>query len=264
MSSTSQPPSFFIGWDVGGWNCDRNGKSRDAIVILDANRDIVGLPWRGNLRTTINEVENTCDWLESLFLLCETNLPAEHQRSIMAIDAPLGFSKAFMQLVTSLESEELIGQSDTNPYLFRHTEQFLFDHGLKPLSAVKDMIGSQATKGMHALARFAPKVAQCGIWDGSDMLTAIEAYPSACKDSVLFQELLKRYLLSECGDPPIRQWSGGIDHQDKLDALTCALIAHAFTFQPDALAHPTESIPMTEGWIWVPKDALRNDVLGMC
>ncbi|OGS95008.1 MAG: hypothetical protein A3H31_05665 [Gallionellales bacterium RIFCSPLOWO2_02_FULL_57_47] len=257
MSGILQPPSFFIGWDVGGWNCDKNDRSRDAIVILDANRDIVGRPWRGNLRTTINEAENTCDWLESLFLLCETNLPAEHKRTIMAIDAPLGFSEAFTQLVIRLECEALIGQSDTNPYLFRHTEQFLFDHGLRPLSAIKDMIGSQATKGMHVLARFAPQVAQCGAWTDGDILTAIEAYPSACKDSALFQELLKRYLLAERIEPPMRQWSGGIDHQDKLDALTCALIAYAFTFQPDTLAHPAEPIPITEGWIWAPKDALR-------
>ena len=257
MSGTSQPPSFFIGWDVGGWNCDKNGRSRDAIVILDASRNIVGRPWRGNLRTTINEADNTSDWLKSLFLLCETNLPAEHKRTIMAIDAPLGFSEAFAQLVTRLECKAPIGQSDTNPYLFRLTEQFLFDHCLKPLSAIKDMIGSQATKGMHALARFAPQKEQCGVWSDGDMLTVIEAYPSACKDSALFQELLKQYLLAVCIEPPKKQWSGGIDHQDKLDALTCALIAYAYTLQPDTLAHPTESIPITEGWIWVPKDALR-------
>jgi len=37
-------------WSIGGWNCDKNQNSRDAIVILDANHEIVGTPWRGNLR----------------------------------------------------------------------------------------------------------------------------------------------------------------------------------------------------------------------
>jgi len=46
--------SFFIGWDVGGWNCDKNAKSRDAIVIFDEDLHIVGAPWRGNLRQAIN------------------------------------------------------------------------------------------------------------------------------------------------------------------------------------------------------------------
>ncbi len=44
------PSSYFVGWDVGAWNCDKNGTSRDAIVILDEQRVIVGEPWRGNLR----------------------------------------------------------------------------------------------------------------------------------------------------------------------------------------------------------------------
>ena len=35
----------FIGWDVGGWNCDRNSKSRDALVVLDASGEtLAGAP----------------------------------------------------------------------------------------------------------------------------------------------------------------------------------------------------------------------------
>ena len=44
MKPATAPPSFFIGWDVGGWNCDKNGKSRDAIVVLDSTPTIVGKP----------------------------------------------------------------------------------------------------------------------------------------------------------------------------------------------------------------------------
>ena len=54
MSIGMQAPAFFIGWDVGGWNCDNNGENHDAIVTLDAGLGIVGKPWRGNLRTRIN------------------------------------------------------------------------------------------------------------------------------------------------------------------------------------------------------------------
>ena len=45
MSGPAAAKQFFIGWDVGGWNCDRNRSSRDAIVILDTERRIVGTPW---------------------------------------------------------------------------------------------------------------------------------------------------------------------------------------------------------------------------
>lgn len=40
----------FICWDVGAWYCDKNHKRRDAILILDESRAVVGRSWRGNLR----------------------------------------------------------------------------------------------------------------------------------------------------------------------------------------------------------------------
>lgn len=241
-------PQFFIGWDVGGWNCDKNPESRDAIVILDSNLAITGTPWRGNLREAINGAATTLEWLEQLFALCKTNLPTNAQ-AILAIDTPLGFSEAFRRLVTQWNCEEPIGKSATNPYLFRETERFLFENGLKPLSPIKDMIGSQATKGIHVLAKFAPRRVQCGVWSDGHILTAIEAYPSACKDnkSPTIQDLRQQY--ESC-------WNKHLKHQDEKDALTCALIGYLFVTQPDALAYPKESTSRLEGWIWVPKDTL--------
>jgi hypothetical protein len=260
-NTAPMPISFYIGWDVGGWNCDTNRNSRDAIVILDDKRSIIGTPWRGNLRLTINKSDTTRSWLEALFAHCQADLPdTDSMQVVLAIDTPLGFSEAFTRLLARDGFDNNIGQSDTNPYLFRQTERFLFDHGLKPLSPVKDMIGSQATKGMHVLAKFTPMMAQCGVWKNDATLIVIEAYPSACKQSPFFQKLLGRYVIGERTDPPGRLWVEQIDHQDKLDALTCALIAHTFKFHRDALAHPPDLIPLTEGWIWVPYDALQHDV----
>lgn len=48
--------------------------------------------------------------------------------------------------------------------MFHKTERHPFAAGLRPLSAVKDMIGSQASKGMHVLARFARSPVRCGVW----------------------------------------------------------------------------------------------------
>jgi hypothetical protein len=141
----------------------------------------------------------------------------------------------------------------------RLPERFLFNRGLTPLSPIKDMIGSQATKGIHVLAKFAPQVMQCGVWSDSDCLTAIEAYPSACKTSAFIQNWLLQYEMGECMDPAGRPWIESLDHQDKRDALICALIAHAFTFSPGTLAAPLASIDSAEGWIWVPKDAFQTD-----
>lgn len=251
MNQPHLAPSFYIGWDVGGWNCDKNGKSRDAIVILDPDLQIVGKPWRGNLRTTINAATGSDAFIRALFALCSA--PADFAlgaeatqpqapRITLAIDTPLGFSQAFVGLVTGLHSVEPIGQSNTNPYLFRHTERFLFEHGLTPLSAVKDMIGSQATKGMHALAKFARHRTSCGVWTDNRHLVAVEAYPSACKTSQAMAML--------------RQGYPELDHEDKTDALTCALVTYLFDQRREALAPPDASVPPGEGWIWVPGDVL--------
>ena len=55
MNSTLGGFAIYIGWDVGGWNCDKNKSSRDALVVLDANRTLLGQPWRGNLCAAINQ-----------------------------------------------------------------------------------------------------------------------------------------------------------------------------------------------------------------
>jgi predicted nuclease with RNAse H fold len=263
MNRSDQPQQFFIGWDVGGWNCDKNRESRDALVILDAQGHLIGKAWRGNLRKAINKTEITLEWLQILFAYCDAEFPTNSQ-AVLAIDTPLGFSEAFIRLITRLEPVDTLGQSDSNPYLFRSTEQFLFNHGLKPLSPVKDMIGSQASKGMHVLAKFAPNVKQCGVWTDGGGLTVIEAYPSACKNSAFIQRELQRYVVAENDDPPHRIWLESLDHQDKLDALACALLARAFSFELESFAPPPDTISLSEGWIWVPQDALKPIVKVTC
>ena len=251
MSTGMQAPAFFIGWDVGGWNCDKNGESRDAIVILDAGLAIVGTPWRGNLRKSINASTTSRAWVEALFALCGAAPPPITACVTLAIDTPLGFSQAFVALVSGLTYLEPLESSATNPYLFRQTERRLFAQGIRPLSAVKDMIGSQATKGMHALAKFAPQIQRSGVWSDGAALTAIEAYPAPCKHSDLMARLLQRY----------KDWRQA-NHQDKVDALTCALIAYCFHVQPEKLVQPNGGVPVGEGWIWLPHDVLtaaRND-----
>jgi hypothetical protein len=258
MIKASASDAFYIGWDVGGWNCDKNANSRDAIVILDSNLSLAGKPWRGNLRPNINESKGTKEFIRCLFSLSAVQF-IDTAHVTLAIDTPLGFSRDFVGLVTGSNYAEQLESSGTNPYLFRQTERYLFEHGITPLSAIKDMIGSQATKGIHVLAKFAPRAERCGVWSDGELLTAIEAYPSACKGSPLIQGLLGRYMIGERVDPPGRQWIELIDHQDKLDALTCALVASLYKTRPETLAQPPDSIPKSEGWIWVPTDALQPD-----
>nr|WP_255775452.1 hypothetical protein [Microbulbifer sediminum] len=253
---------MFIGWDVGGWNCDRNANSRDALVVLDSKRNILGQPWRGNLRKVINEAGDTREWIRALLECCQLEVPDNSVTATLAIDTPLGFSQAFRQLIAGDGVAGPVGASADNPYLFRHTERMLFQRGLTPLSPVKDMIGSQATKGMHALARFAPENPATGVWTSGNTLTAIEAYPAACKPSALVRKLLQPYR-NAVANTQADTWHTtgyrfGINHEDKRDALLCALVAWLYHFQPEALYQPDEATPAAEGWIFAPRDALTG------
>lgn len=223
---------FYIGWDVGGWNCDR-GKSRDAIVILDADKEILGKPWWGNLRELINTAPNSGDFLRGLFRKCEAeSLYHEGIYCVLAIDTPLGYSENFLDLVHQGKAAQIpVGKHSDNPYLFRETELHLYGKGYKPLSAVKDMIGSQSTKGIHVLAKYGLTPESTGVWTNKKKsLHVIETYPS------LHRELVKH------PDNKARA--------DIKDAYSCAEIARIFDMNRSELVPADESASKLEGWIW--------------
>ncbi len=235
---------FYLGWDVGGWNCDKNPSSRDAIIILDQAGTILGHSWRGNLTQVFNQANSTHDCLRLLFDLCQVELPNEPFHVMMAIDTPLGFSEALINLITQRTVAGDIGPSQQNPYLYRETERYLFQHGLSPLSPVKDMIGSQATKGIHFLGKFAPYAKQIGIWTDGEKLSVFEGYPSASKRSVWMNTFYTSYE-DQLND-------------DKNDALWCALLAYCVEQHAKQILFPYNNVSVNEGWIFVPSDVIKQ------
>lgn len=252
--------TYYVSWDVGGWNCDKNPASRDALVILDSARALVGTPWRGNLRRLFNEANSAQGLVKGILELCQVQPPRDDScRLLFAIDTPLGFSKGFTDLIVSRRAPAQIFSSSSNPYLHRETERFLFERGLSPLSPIKDMIGSQATKGIHFLARFAPELERCGLWTDGSSIHAIEAYPSACKRSASIRALRLPFYEDIDGTASAKtKPRDELYHPDLEDALTCALIGWAFEKRPDLLAHPPPTIDPSEGWIYVPSDGLKE------
>ncbi|MGH6877431.1 MAG: hypothetical protein ACREHV_08650 [Rhizomicrobium sp.] len=71
MSTAAQPAQFSIGWDVGGWNCEKNRKSRDALAVLNASGREIGAPWRGNLRECINDSRNAPEFCSAVLNFCK-------------------------------------------------------------------------------------------------------------------------------------------------------------------------------------------------
>ncbi len=237
--------NFYIGWDVGGWNCERNPKSRDSLAVLqehDGRLAIAGRVSRGNIRDKINSTNEIHAIVNSV---CDTDIRPE-DKITMAIDTPLGFPIAIHNLLTQDQiAGEVPANYAQNPYLYRQTELWLFEKDFAPLSTIKDMIGSQATKGLHLLHKLGLKRTSCGVWTSGNV-TAVETYPTPCAES---RQLAAAFALL----------SGPFHTQDRMDAVYCALLARLFATNPSAVASPPPAIPTSEGWIWVPTDAIQNN-----
>ena len=229
----------FIGWDVGGWNCDRNAKSRDALVVLDSSGETLGRAWRGNLRTTINAAKSASEFVAAILALCQVSGPADPTRATIAIDAPLAFPEGLMRLLTAGETVGSLGRSFANPNLYRFTERRLVPEEVRPLSTVKDMIGSQATKAMHVVARFFSEQNRPGVWTDTCSLHALETYPRLCRSRP-----------SPALEQAVTAWQEPVS--DVSDARVCAFIAREFVVSPENLEAPVPQAPQSEGWIWAP------------
>jgi predicted nuclease with RNAse H fold len=250
--SISPDYTHFIGWDVGGWNCDKNEKSRDAMVVLDASGQFVGKIKWGNVAQSIQHSDTASDWIKHQLRQCTNaaDIP-ETFHALLAIDAPLGFPQALSNLMSGESRPCLNTKHGFNPYLFRYTETELYQRGIaSPLSAVKDMIGSQATKAMHMIAKFRLKRVSTGVWQDcfvQPCLTVIETYPAAFVANNPFINLTERF-----ATVGIQDWN-----KDEIDALHCAWVARLFATERASFRNPTQEVPDSEGWIWFPEDNSR-------
>ena len=137
--------------------------------------------------------------------------------------------------------QSLIAEDHKILYLFRLTERRLFPN-VRPLSSVQHMIGSQATKAMHVVAKYCcPDRTRVGVWSDNRCLQAIETYPKLCR--LRAGDALRRDRPAQIGNGP----------DDLSDAWVCAWIARQFVLSPQTLEYPVCATPPSEGWIWAPR-----------
>ena len=250
-----------LGWDVGAWHCD-SGSSRDALVLLELGNDgpqLRGRPWRGNLRAVLSSASGV-ELVQTLVRLCDPTI-MDWSDLVVAIDTPLGWPRAMQQLVANQEFASKILTDSANPYTRRETELELCRRGFQPLSTVRDMIGSQSTKGLHFLAKagFEKKPSQhWQIFEDGLHIRAIEAYPA-----VAIRSAQLSCILALLGQP--ESWPGCSVAKpnarlDIRDAAICALLAHLWADIPESCERPPDDVPAGEGWIILPGDiaALRD------
>ncbi|MGN7099909.1 hypothetical protein [Brevundimonas diminuta] len=243
---------LFVGWDVGGWHCDRNRESRDALVVLTLGRDgqptLAGRAWRGSLRSTLTSHKGF-DLVRAMLRHCDVSL--EGAEAIMiAIDAPLGWPRAMLDLANGGDLTNVSDRDFENPYTRRQTELDLIRQGFAPLSNVRDMIGSQSTKAIHFL-RAADLAPQPRARWCAGSVTTIETYPAvalknagcSARHGQLMDTLLSRQSITKPALPDVR------------DALACAVVAYSASEHPETVVEPPVGYPPLEGWIIVPGSA---------
>lgn len=254
----TQAARLCVGWDVGGWHCDRNKASRDALVVtagVEGEAFLVGRPWRGNLRALLMAQSGEALVAEMLKLCAvEAGGAAE---IFVAIDTPLGWPSAMMRLIQGGPATFVSPADGENPYTRRATELDLIRRGFSPLSAVRDMLGSQSTKGIHFLRAADLEEASPGIWrqtyDGGRTVTAIETYPGVALKTRRLGAMQAK-LLGQAGGTLARQDSPSYD--DIRDAFACSLVARLFAESPDEIEPIPTSVPEGEGWIVLPRPKL--------
>ncbi|GAB4215625.1 MAG: hypothetical protein OHK0013_41370 [Sandaracinaceae bacterium] len=114
---------------------------------------------------------------------------------------------------------------------------------------VRDMIGSQSTKGIHFVQRARLLPVAAGVW-GRGSTVAIETYPAAAVRDVEVARLTSQLLADSIGRENKQRSSAW--QADVRDAISCALVALLHRRQPERLVAPDEGADATEGWIWLP------------
>ena len=254
---------YYIGWDVGAWQCRSSGTSCDAIVILN-EEGCLG-HYRNSLSGTIQQLLDYKEDDADLFLvdcwrkLCEikTELSTE-DKFVMAIDTPLGWPKDFVALINGEGVSErwklpAPRKDIDNTLLHRRTERNLG----ASLSAITQQIGSQSTKGMALLDALNAVRQSWGVWTVNSRLTLVETYPACCLRSGSFV----RWMQSQAANTH--------DHDEELrddtfDAYVCAFVAKAFAIEPSLLKPPPSEDTdqeIDEGWIFHPNGNLVSHQL---
>jgi hypothetical protein len=111
----TQARKFLMGWDVGGWHCDRNKLSRDALVLLELVDDDLSAigKWRGNLRDTLVALTGV-PLVRKMLALCQLHDAGSFDLTI-AIDTPLGWPQAMLRLACGREPTFVPDDDRFNP-----------------------------------------------------------------------------------------------------------------------------------------------------
>jgi len=246
-----------IGWDVGGWHGKRDGLAALALSP-DGAVDPVGRHCTVSLGDLVARGALTLQMMAERLELGTTFGSAT--RLILAVDAPLGFPRAFVQAASSrFDAVPSLNVPLTegwikNPLAYRETDRYVFEKTEKqPLSPSLNALANNTSKARAACACLRRKDSRVRIapFESDDSEVAvIEVYPALWKKDMsgVAVEMLDRV--------------GNTDKDQKdayLAALTAACYEQARTAAggqslPSVMTPPPglSEVVRVEGWIYAP------------
>jgi hypothetical protein len=253
-----------IGWDVGGWM--GHGQAVAAVEWGDVSPRWLGSP------ASFSMAELKEKWgIHDLVSRAWSEAPSDllsHREVVLAIDAPLGFPIAFVDLLARKPIALVSPKKEIdNPLAYRETDRHIHSKfGKKPLSATFDRIGNTATVAMVHTRRLS-EMQQLRVPPFEErakgIATAIEVYPALLKENrprgasklnpatrrkepVRILENVRHLMPNQIKDGT---------HQS--DACLCALLALAYGYDGRIKSLPRLQGPTTassavqyEGWIF--------------
>ena len=228
--------TYYVGWDVGAWHCEKNTSIKDCFCLLDEKGCAIFPYNRFCVSNAILNQDSFLNFIGTIF----SHKFSTSDKFVIGIDAVFCWPKSFVSLINAKEPKDITykptgwKKAINNEILFRKTE-YIIAHKHKPLSAVQGQIGSQSTKVIYFLKKYGFKSQKSspGVWKTGNA-TAVETYPAILDSG---------------------------DHSDVIDAVLCAKLAYVFRIMPKLLISPVtieeKKAAMEEGWIWVPKQPIE-------
>ncbi|MDQ0253429.1 putative nuclease with RNAse H fold [Evansella vedderi] len=241
-----------IGWDVGGWMGSNHG-----VAICQWDKTSKKISWLGK-PTETSITHNSLMSLEQLIQQVDPSFDLDHSsRSntlvVIGVDAPLGYPMAFTKLLNGETPPIVKPQKEIhNPLAYRRTDQEIHNvFGKKPLSAVFDRIGNNATLA----------ILHTRLWEKDNDFIVYPFRERTFKDNRIIIEvypaLVKERRNAEVSEELRQYMPAGIEPgTDAYDASICALYAIAYgtngTLLPKLVEPPIHLAEESkeEGWIY--------------
>lgn len=265
----------YLGWDVGGWE-----GSKDGLAALQWSKpgqlQLLAAPTKTRLKPQIAAGELT---FERMLALCADTASAD--RPVLGIDAPLGWPAEFTRLVADEPADPPFYLPAENGEINNHLAYRISDRivyqlsGKKPMSAVFDRLGNNATKAVTAcrllLANNDNTILATGRMPVAQHVI-IEVYPALWKRHASKASRLNNkaaQALTNCDLPPAGS--------DERDAVLAALTAACYDNQARGLQRnlpalytadehtaPSDrddlaSVIASECWTYFPKSAMTRE-----